>query len=65
MLTQDALNWLEQSLAYLSVKGEPSVESVEGDASSRAYFRVHLGSRSFIFCMSSVSYTHLTLPTKA
>ncbi|GAA3910246.1 aminoglycoside phosphotransferase family protein [Litoribacillus peritrichatus] len=53
MLTNEALDWLQQSLAYLAVQGAPEVNSVVGDASSRAYFRVHLGKRSFIFCLSS------------
>lgn len=53
MLNSEEMAWLEETLAYLNVKGDAKTERIMGDASSRNYFRVYLGRRTFILCRSS------------
>lgn len=52
MISQQEYQWLEESLACLSVKGTPEIEALTGDASARQYFRIKLASRNIILCKS-------------
>jgi len=56
MLSQAEKQWLDESLAYLSVKAvnqtEPAIEAMTGDASARQYYRIKVDARTFLFCRS-------------